>query len=80
MTKIESTQSSQRNNITNYIPHHGVINQHKPDKLRVVSDASAKCKGHSLNDYLLVEPSLLNTVVLKIIRFRLGKNKVSGDI
>ena len=31
-TKIESTQGSQRNNITNYIPHPGVINQHKPDK------------------------------------------------
>ena len=62
-TKIESTQSSQRNNITNYIPHHRVINQHKADKLRVVFDANAKYKGHSLNDYLLVEPDLLNNLV-----------------
>ena len=78
--KIESTQGSQRNNITNYIPHHGVINQHKPNKLRVVSDASAKYKGHSLNDYFLVRPDLLNNLVSTIIRFRLGKYAVSGDI
>ena len=53
-TKVESTQGSQRNNNTNYIPHHGVINQHKPDKpdkLRVIFYASAKYKGSSLNDY-----------------------------
>ena len=72
-TKIESTQGSQQNNITSYIPHHGVINQHKPDKLRVVFDASAKYKSHSLNDYLLVGPDLLNNLVSTIIRFRLGK-------
>ena len=53
VTKIKSTQGSQCNNITNYIPHHRVINQHKPDKLRVAFGASAKYKGHSLNDYLL---------------------------
>ena len=33
--------------IINHIPHHGVINQHKPDKLRVAFDASAKYNGHS---------------------------------
>ena len=49
-TKIDSIQGSQRNKISNYIPHHGVIKQHKPDKLRVVLDASAKYKGHSLNN------------------------------
>ena len=78
-TKIKNTQGSQRNNITIYIPHHGVINQHKPDKLRVVFDASAKSKGHSLNDYLLVGPNLLNNLVSTIIRFCLGKYAVSGD-
>ena len=78
--KIESTQGSQRNNITNYIRHHGVINQHKPNKWRVVFDATAKYKGHNLNDYFLVGPDLLNNLVSTIIRFRLGKYAVSGDI
>lgn len=33
--KIESTEGSQRNNITNYMPHHGVINKHKLRVIRV---------------------------------------------
>ena len=32
-TKIESTKALQRNIITNFINYHGIINQHKPDKL-----------------------------------------------
>ena len=32
-----------------YIPHHGVYNPHKPDKLRVVFDCSAEMMGKSLN-------------------------------
>ena len=39
-----------------YIPHHGVYHRKKPDKLRVVSDCSAKYQGHSLNDFLLSGP------------------------
>ena len=35
-TKIESPQGSQYNKITNYIPHHRLINQHEPDQLRAV--------------------------------------------
>ena len=66
-TKIKSTQGSQHHNITNYILHDGVINQHKSDKLRVVFDASAKYKGHRLNDYLLVGPDLLINLVSTII-------------
>ena len=66
--------------MTNYILHHGVINQHKSDKIRVVFDPSGKHKGHSLNDYLLAGPDLLNNLVLTIIRFHLGIYAVSGDI
>ena len=74
------SKAPKANNITNYIPDHGVINQHKPDKLRVVFDASIKFKGNSLNDYLLVRPDQLNNLVSTMIRFRLGKYAVSGDI
>jgi hypothetical protein len=36
-----------------YLPHHSVLNSHKPDKVRVVFDCSAKCSNTSLNDQLL---------------------------
>ena len=80
-TKIKSTQSSQQrnNNTTNYIPQNGVINQRKASKWRVVFDDSAKNKGHSLNDYLLVRPNLINNLVLTIIRFRFGKYAAPGE-
>ena len=35
-----------------YLPHHPVLNPHKPDKVRRVSNAAAKYQGSSLNDHL----------------------------
>ena len=73
-TKVKSTEGITIN-ITNY------INQHKPDKLRVIFDASAKkYKGRSLNDYILVGLDLLNNLVSTILWFRFGKYAVPGDI
>ena len=52
----------------------------KAPKLRVVFDGSVKSKGHSLNDYLLVRPNLLNNLVSTIIRCCcFGKYAVSGE-
>ena len=51
----------------------------KAPKLRVVFDGSVKSKGHSLNDYLLVRPNLLNNLVSTIIRCCFGKYSVSGE-
>ena len=39
LTREESRNASV---VTNYIPHHGVMNIHKPGRVRVVFDASAK--------------------------------------
>ena len=39
--------------ITNYIPHHGVLKINKPGKVRAVFDASAKFHNTWLNDNLL---------------------------
>ena len=39
--------------VTNYIPYHGVMNIHKPDRVRVVFDVSNKYQGTSLNGNLL---------------------------
>ena len=66
--------------IINYIPNHAVLNQHKPDKVRVVYDAAANYKNCSLNDHLLKGPDLLNNLVSIVIRFRLGQFAVISDI
>ena len=52
-----------------YIPHHSVINPHKPDKLRVVFDCSAEYKGISLNKSLMQGPHLMNDLVAILSRF-----------
>lgn len=53
-----------------YIPHHGVYHPHKPNKVRVVFDCSARHQGHSLNDYLLSGPDLTNKLLGVLCRFR----------
>lgn len=55
-----------------YIPHDGVYHPHKPGKIRVAFDCSAKCQDTSLNDHLLTGPDLTNTLVGILGRFRKG--------
>ena len=63
-----------------YIPHHSVINPHKPDKLRVVFDCSAEYKGISLNKFLMQGPHLMNDLVAILSRFRKEKIALAADI
>ena len=52
---IEKVENTYTDNIKHYLPHHAVINPHKPTtKLRVVYDASSKAKKDykSLNECL----------------------------
>ncbi|KAK3741912.1 hypothetical protein QZH41_010034, partial [Actinostola sp. cb2023] len=53
-----------------YIPHQGVYHPKKPDKIRVVFDASAEFKGESLNRHLLQGPDLTNNLAGVLCRFR----------
>ena len=62
-----------------YLPHHGVYAKEKK-KLRVVFDASAKCKGTCLNDTLLQGPLLTNTLVGVLCRFRKEQVAVVCDV
>ena len=61
-------------------PHHAVLHPKKPDKLRVVFDCAAKFKGVCLNDVLMPGPCLTNELVGVLIRFRMERVALTGDI
>ena len=63
-----------------YIPHHGIYHPHKPDKIRVVFDCSAKYQGKSLNDLLLNSPNLTNNLFGVLTRFRQERVALMADI
>ncbi|XP_062248605.1 uncharacterized protein LOC133957162 [Platichthys flesus] len=63
-----------------YIPHHGVYHPHKPGKIRVVFDCSARFQETSLNDHLLTGPDLTNTLVGVLCRFRKGPIAIMCDV
>lgn len=45
------------------MPNFAVTNLYKPDKIRFVFDAVAKTCIRSLNDFLLKNPDLLNSLL-----------------
>lgn len=57
-----------------YLPHHPVINEHKPGKVHVVLDCTATYQGKSLYTELLQGPDLMNSLVGVLLRFRQDKN------
>ena len=63
-----------------FLPHHPVCNTNKPDKVRIVMDAAAKCDGVSLNDKLHTGPDLLNSLVGVLLRFREEHVGLAADI
>ncbi|XP_062620585.1 uncharacterized protein LOC134282159 [Saccostrea cucullata] len=63
-----------------YLPHHGVYNDKKPGKIRVVFDCSAVYMGISLNSQLLQGPDLTNSLLGVLLRFRQEKVAIQGDI
>ena len=67
---------------TYYLPMHAVWKESSTStKTRVVFDASAKTTtGHSLNDLLMVGPTLHPTLETILIRFRSYSIALTGDI
>ncbi|XP_025997421.1 uncharacterized protein LOC113005763 [Solenopsis invicta] len=65
-----------------YMPHHAVIKESSnTTKVRVVFDASAKTNnGLSLNDTLMVGPTIQNKLFSHLIRFRSYKYVLTADI
>lgn len=80
---IEKVGSESNSLIKHYIPHHAVVNPTKATtKVRVVYDASARCKpeNKSLNECLYRGPILLQNLTGILLRFRLNKIAVVADI
>ena len=65
-----------------YLPHHAVIKtSSETTKVRVVFDASAKTTTNiSLNQVLLVGPTIQNTIFEQILRFRVPAYVITADI
>ncbi|XP_015121522.1 uncharacterized protein LOC107044229 [Diachasma alloeum] len=65
-----------------YLPHHAVIkDSSETTKVRVVFDASAKTSTDiSLNDTLLVGPTIQNTIFEQVLRFRTHRYVITADI
>lgn len=65
-----------------FLPHHGVIRESSlTTKLRTVFDASASTtSGLSLNDILMVGPTVQDDLLSILLRFRQHKYVISGDI
>ena len=64
-----------------YLPHHAILREDKKTtKLRIVYDASAKINGPSLNDCLYTGPKFGQKIMDIIIRFRVHRIALTGDI
>ena len=69
--KVEQTELNEtKDKLQWYLPHHPVINPHKPEKVRRVCNAAANYQGIALNDEILSGPDLLQGVIGIICRFR----------
>ena len=78
--KLSKERSEHVTPKTWYLPHHGVVNPNKPDKVRVVFDAAAEYGGTSLNKNLLQGPDFTNNLVGTLMRFRQDKIALVADI
>lgn len=80
MEKIPSDQIDIGNYY--YLPHHAVFKESSTTtKLRVVFDASCKTKsGNSLNDNLMVGPTIQDDLFTTVLRFRSFKYAFTADI
>ncbi|XP_074040766.1 uncharacterized protein [Leptinotarsa decemlineata] len=78
--KLTKKEANNVNEKTWYLPHFGVTNVNKPNKLRIVFDASVRSHGVSLNDNLLTGPDLYNSMNDILLNFRIKKYAFTADI
>ena len=61
------------------MPHHGVPNPLKPEKIQAVFDCSSEYRGRSINKELLANPDLTNQIVGTLIKFKQDKVAFVAD-
>ena len=69
---VKPSQEKSKNvtHITNYVPHHGVVNINKPGKVGIAFDAATEFQNTSLNKNLLKGPDYLNSLAGILLRFQ----------
>ena len=81
--RVPVEEQSSSDNLLHYLPHHPVVRiGHNTTKVRVVYDASAKCRKDqmSLNECMYRGPIILPDLCSVLIRFRLHRIAVIADI
>ena len=63
-----------------FLPHHCVVSESKPGKVRQVYDCAAKVRGVSLNNQVLKGPDLNNKLVHVLLRFRQFPYAIIADV
>jgi len=64
-----------------YLPHHAVVKQaRETTKVRVVYDASAKCRGPFLNDCLYTGPNFNQQILNILLKFHSYSIALTADI
>lgn len=53
-----------------YLPHHPVINEHKPGKVRAEFDCTARYKDASLHNKCYKSTDLMNSLIGVLLRIR----------
>ena len=82
MEEVPAAEIYQSSHKSYYLPHHAVFkNDSSTTKVRVVFDGSAKTNHNtSLNDSLLVGPTIQRDIFSVCLRFRRHLYTISGDI
>ncbi len=63
-----------------YLPHHGIYHPHKPEKIRVIFECSAKFSGTSINEKLIQGQDMTNTLIGVLSHFRTEYVAFMADI
>ena len=78
--KLTEKEKSEWKGPVHYIAHHGVLcPEKKSAPIRIVFNSSTSFKGHTLNEYWLKGPDLLNNLFGVVLRFRENAVAVCGE-